>query len=40
MELPLKFWKDVDGSKLKILDFVKAPIQLIALRIRYAKGKK
>ena len=40
MELPLKFWKDVDGSKLKLLDFVKAPIELVALRIRYAKGKK
>lgn len=34
-EYPVKKWTDVDGSKLKLRDFLKAPFELLDLIIRY-----
>lgn len=37
-ELPLKFWRDEGGSKLKSTDFLKAPLELLKI-YRHYQGK-
>ena len=39
-ELPLDEWRDVDGSKLRPRDFVKAVVELIAILQRYRLGSR
>lgn len=36
-EYPLLAWEDVGGSKLKIKDFLKAPVELLKIRRKYLK---
>ena len=36
-ELPLRTWRDVEGSKLKPFDFARAFFELLAIRRRYLK---
>ncbi len=35
VELPLREWRDVSGSKVKFFDFVRSGIDLLRLRMRY-----
>jgi glycosyltransferase involved in cell wall biosynthesis len=37
-EVPLKSWHDVPGSKLKASDFLRAPLELIAIYRHYLTG--
>ena len=39
-ELPLESWQDKEGSKLRKLDFIKAPFELIKLYWNYNNGPK
>ncbi len=36
-EFPLSSWKDLGGSKLKFKDFLRAPLDLMRIRLRYYK---
>lgn len=38
IEIPLNSWEDIDGSKLKLYDFIKAPIDLIRIKNHYKKS--
>lgn len=38
LEIPLNSWEDIDGSKLKPFDFIKAPIDLIRIKNHYKKS--
>ncbi len=35
MEVPLKKWVDVDGSKLKMFDFIKVPTEILKICFKY-----
>lgn len=35
LELPLTKWKDIDGSRLRLRDFLRAPLELIFLARKY-----
>jgi hypothetical protein len=37
-ELPLAQWHDVDGSKVKPLDFPRAMLELLTIRRHYLRG--
>lgn len=37
-EVPLNNWEDVAGSRLKITDFLKAPLEMLALYRRYGRS--
>jgi len=34
-ELPLRKWKDIHGSQLKTIDFLKAPLELLKIYLKY-----
>jgi dolichyl-phosphate beta-glucosyltransferase len=36
-ELPLNAWKEIGGSKLKLFDFIKAPIEVLKIYNRYRR---
>lgn len=35
LEIPLKNWSEIKGSKLKVKDFIKAPLELWAIKKKY-----
>lgn len=35
LEVPLRVWKDVKGSKLRLMDFGKVPLDLIRIKMHY-----
>jgi dolichyl-phosphate beta-glucosyltransferase len=35
LELPLYNWEDIHGSKLKLVDFIKAPLELLKINLHY-----
>jgi hypothetical protein len=35
LEVPLRVWKDIKGSKLRLRDFIKVPGDLIRIRFHY-----
>lgn len=37
-EIPLRNWKDIGGSRLKLTDFMKAPLEMISLYLKYGRG--
>jgi hypothetical protein len=39
-EYPLLAWEDVNGSKLKITDFLKAPFELLKIRRKYLRHNR
>lgn len=38
-EIPLNRWKEVGDSRLKWIDFLKAPIELLSIKSKYSKSK-
>lgn len=36
-EIPLRYWEHIEGSKLKVSDFLNAPIELLKIRNEYKK---
>lgn len=39
-EMPLMQWREIGGSKLKLLDFIKAPVEVLKIYHRYRKQQK
>ena len=37
-EVPLNIWRDVGGSKVRPFDFIKAPLELMAIYVKYKKN--
>jgi hypothetical protein len=38
LEVPLNEWVEVGGSKLKVMDFIKVPLELLKIRRHYKLG--
>lgn len=38
-EIPLSEWREIAGSKVKITDFMKAPIEILKIKFKYNKNK-
>ena len=39
IEIPLNVWKDIDGSKISLSDFIKVPYNLLKIYYTYKNGK-
>lgn len=39
LEVPLRTWKEVGDSRLKPIDFIKAPIELLSIKSKYSSSK-
>lgn len=38
VEVPLEKWRDVNSTKIKLMDFIRAPFELISIYTRYRRG--
>lgn len=40
LEVPLNEWKEVGNSRLKFIDFLKAPVELLSIKSKYSRVSK